>query len=416
MKLIDQKRAEVAAKLEASRKPELHAHVAPAGYRLRGVSTLLGPDGQAAQTWVKTEKAPADPQAVLDAFRLAIELDPIPAAQRVRLHVSVPEEPDTHRLTVYPMGDPHFGMLAWPLETGNDFNLEIARRQLLGAMTHLVALAPATETALLLNLGDFLHADNFEARTARSGHALDVDSRYPKILRCAIWTLIEMCKLALTKHRRVKLVNVKGNHDDQSSIMLALCLAAHFANEPRVEIEESPAMFHKHRFGVNLLGTTHGHTIKGKDLPLLMAADWAEDWGATTYRHWYTGHVHHESVKEHAGATVETFRTLAAKDAWHAGQGYRAHRAMVCDVWHEKWGKVLRHSVGVEQLDAEHANSQSLSASVKEPAPGRCLSESAREDRAAEVPTSHKVVSKYPSSTSRARKAAATTSQRRKKS
>jgi hypothetical protein len=55
-------------------------------------------------------------------------------------------------------------------------------------------------------------------------------------------------------------------------------------------------------------------------------------------------------VKEYSGCKVETFNTLAAKDAWHHGAGYRADRKMVCDVYHTEHGRVLRHEVGIEQL------------------------------------------------------------------
>jgi len=128
-------------------------------------------------------------------------------------------------------------------------------------------------------------------------------------------------------------------------------LQHHYRDNPRVTIDATPAKFHKIEFGLNLIGVTHGDTIKPKDMPGVMACDWAEAWGRTKFRRWYTGHVHHESVTEFPGCTVETLRTLAAKDAWHAGQGYRSGRSMLCDVWHRTRGKILRHEIGVESVD-----------------------------------------------------------------
>jgi hypothetical protein len=95
---------------------------------------------------------------------------------------------------------------------------------------------------------------------------------------------------------------------------------------------------------------THGHRVKARELVGVMATDMAEAWGRTKHRMWYTGHVHHESVKEFPGCVVESFRTLAAKDAWHHAQGYRARRGAVADVWHRTRGKILRHEIGVEEL------------------------------------------------------------------
>ncbi len=133
-------------------------------------------------------------------------------------------------------------------------------------------------------------------------------------------------------------------------MVLALCLQAHYRNEPRVKVSTNASMFQWHEFGKCLLGVTHGHTVKAKDLPGVMATDRAGAWGRTVHRMFYCGHIHHESVKEFPGCVVESFRTLAAKDAWHHGQGYRARRGMVADVWHLTRGKVLRHEIGVESL------------------------------------------------------------------
>jgi hypothetical protein len=81
-----------------------------------------------------------------------------------------------------------------------------------------------------------------------------------------------------------------------------------------------------------------------------MAADRSKDWGETQHRYWYTGHVHHDTLKEFPGCTVETFRTLAARDAWHHKSGYRAGRDMKCDIIHKDHGRVCRHIVGIEML------------------------------------------------------------------
>jgi hypothetical protein len=82
-----------------------------------------------------------------------------------------------------------------------------------------------------------------------------------------------------------------------------------------------------------------------------MAADRPQDWGLTTERHWYCGHIHHKDHdKEHPGVTIETFRTLAPKDAWHAGQGYRSGRDMHCIVHHREFGELERHRCGIAMI------------------------------------------------------------------
>jgi hypothetical protein len=54
--------------------------------------------------------------------------------------------------------------------------------------------------------------------------------------------------------------------------------------------------------------------------------------------------------KELRGCTVESLRTLAARDAWHHAKGYRSGRSMNVDVYHRELGFRARHQVGVEEL------------------------------------------------------------------
>jgi hypothetical protein len=106
------------------------------------------------------------------------------------------------------------------------------------------------------------------------------------------------------------------------------------------------------RFHNTLIGVTHGDKVKAEALPLLMAAERKQDWGETSHRVWITGHVHHTSVKEFVGCTVETVNTLAARDAWHAEKGYLSDRNMKAIIHHRQNGEVARNTVSVEMLES----------------------------------------------------------------
>lgn len=318
----------------------------PPGFHVRGVSQLRK-NGEVLLEWVKSQK---DREYEWELLRDAVSDY---AEEYSGLVPSVPEpteQAESDLLAVLPMGDPHVGLLAWHEETGEDFDLKRAELTLTEATRKLVDLAPTCEQALVINLGDFFHSDNYDNRTRRGGHALDVDSRWPKVLRVGFAAMVRCVEFALAKHRRVRVINAIGNHDDQSAVMLSLFLDAWFRANDRVEIDVSPAAFHWYRFGANLIGVTHGDKIKPDKLPGVMAADQAESWGETRHRYWYTGHVHHDAAREYPGCVVESFRTLAARDAWHTQQGYRSGRDMKCDVIHREHGRVLRHTVGVGML------------------------------------------------------------------
>lgn len=315
------------------------------GFNVKGVSTLYGADGEIAAQWVieRKDQDHVNFESLKDAL-LEMFKDVKPTVA-----IKSPKYADKDLLCVYPMGDPHLGMLSWPQETGNKFNLEIAENNLFAAVDHLVSLAPPAEQALIINLGDFFHSDS-KRGTTTAGTPVDVDGRWPKVLAAGVRTMRRLIDRALQKHKHVTVINEIGNHDDHTSIMLAIALGQFYENEPRVTIDTSPEPFHWVRFGKCLIGVHHGDKTKTANLLGVMANDRAEDWGQTKHRYFYVGHVHHDSMKELPGVTVESFRTLAARDAWHHGQGYRSGRDMKLDVIHREHGKINRHIVGIDQL------------------------------------------------------------------
>ena len=324
-----------------------YTHPQPDGFHTKGVSTLYRADGTVAQQWVKSAK---DTEDRIDMLREAFQTiaEPFRGASEP---TKAPKSCDEDLLTIYPIGDEHLGMLSWSIETGADFDLEIAERNLVAAVDKLVDLAPPSEVDWLVDLGDFFHTDNGSNRTNASGHTLDVDSRYVKMCTVGVRGVRRCVDRMLEKHKRVRCTFEIGNHNEYSALWLGLAIGAFYENNPRVEVDPSPAFAHWYRFGKCLIGVTHGHTVKPQALAEVMATDRAKDWGETSFRYWYTGHVHHDSLKEFRGCTVETFRTLAARDAWHTQQGYRSGRDMKCDVLHKDRGKILRHTVGVEALE-----------------------------------------------------------------
>lgn len=358
-KAIGVQRSEIRRRIQRLRRSVIRRGFAPAhdmtemtpeGYGVKGVSTYYGineetgekiPKGQ----WVKTDRDKEE--------RLQLLMDAImPLAEDVKdksTFIPQPKISDEDLLCVYPLGDPHIGMHAWAVETGDrNFNLKLAERNLLAAVNHLVDLAPPAKTALLLNLGDFFHADNGK-NTTTYGTPVEVDGRFPKVLETGVNLMVETIHAALRKHEQVKVFCLIGNHDDLMSVVLAVCIKHHFGNNPRVEVETAPKQHHYMEFGRCLLGMHHGHATKQNDLPAFMAVDKPVAWGHALFRKWYCGHVHHDSLKEYPGCTVETFRTLAASDAWHAGR-YRSGNDMKVDVWHNRWGHINRHIIGIEAV------------------------------------------------------------------
>jgi molybdenum-dependent DNA-binding transcriptional regulator ModE len=338
------------ALFDVERKAAIHGyapqhdltHTVAPGQKLKGASTLYK-EGKAVLQWVKTSADEHQREQIMREAVRALSED----CKGLSPMIPAPEDCAADLLAVYPLGDPHFGMYAWAKEAGDDFDLNIARALTLGAVDRLVQAAPPAKTAILLPLGDVFHMDDQSNQTPAHRHQLDADGRFVKVLQVGIHTFRHAVLRCLEKHEQVIVRFVSGNHDPHAVWALAYSIAAYFDTDPRVTVDLSPSKHWFYRFGSVLIGATHGDTTKHKELLGVMAADRPEDWGATKHRYFYTGHVHSQNVTELPGLVCESFRTLAAKDAYAAGAGYRAGRDMRLIVMHSKHGEIERHRCDV---------------------------------------------------------------------
>lgn len=321
-------------------------HEAPVGHTVKGVSTLYDAAGNISAQWIKTRVDPLSPEDALQAIKDALGGDIPPARPLLP-----PDATEADLATIYPLADWHIGLLAWHRETGEDWDLNIAKDVISRAMRRLMAQSPQSEQGIVLGLGDLLHSDNYQNRTSRSGNVLDVDGRYPKVLKVATELVVEAVELALQKHARVLVRLIPGNHDDQSAIAVSLALAMRYANEPRVTVDDDPGPFWWWRWGGVFLGAAHGDMAKMTDLPLIMASANPGDWGASKHRLILTGHIHHRSklvaAKEHGGVEVESFNTPVAKDAWQHRAGYVSGRSVHSLTFHREDGEISRARVNI---------------------------------------------------------------------
>jgi hypothetical protein len=325
--------------------PEVNQeHEVPKGYHVKGASTLYDAEGNVKLQWVKSQQ---DQEDKLQALREALS-DMLTEYHGVAEPAPAPAYAMGDLLAVYPLGDAHLGMLSWAKETGVDYDLRIAEEQITDAIDRAVSSAMPAAHALVIDVGDFFHTDDSTNRTARSGNVLDVDSRYAKRASVGLRLKRRIIDRVLRRHAQVSVWNEQGNHDEHTSVMLGLAIKAIYEREPRVSVSINPGLFDFLRHGKCLIASTHGHTVKGAKLPLLMAARNSEAWGATRWRHWYLGHVHHADQQEYPGCTVQYVQALAPKDAWASGAGYDAERGQLVDIWHAERGRIatLYHGVG----------------------------------------------------------------------
>ena len=242
------------------------------------------------------------------------------------------------------IGDGHFGMRADARETKEkDYDTKIAAKSHLEAIDYLISVSQASENSLLVNVGDFIHA-NGSAGTTFGGTRLDVDTRIEVVLETAAQTFIFAIDKMLAKHKNVSVIIARGNHDSDTAIALALILKFYYQKEKRVKILDPHGFFHTLVFGKTLIAVHHGDKIKAPKLAAILPRMLPEQWSSTNYRKWLVGHIHHQNaIETDNGVFVESFGTLAFPDSYHASHGYSASSVMTQITFHRDGGEALRH-------------------------------------------------------------------------
>lgn len=144
----------------------------------------------------------------------------------------------------------------------------------------------------------------------------------------------------------------EGNHDIAGAVWLKHIFALLFENELRVEVIKPEMPYYVYVHGSVLLAFHHGHLKKNDQLPLLFAAQYAKEWGATTRRYCHTGHLHHSEEKEHAGMTVVQHSTIASRDSYATRYGWIADSRMKSIFYHRDHGEAGTIVVTPEMLEA----------------------------------------------------------------
>lgn len=328
----------------------------PEGMIATGTSTYYSVDEETGEKrekgqWIKTKRSDVDELEAIKYVtkKLAKKVDGIAEPK------DVPVYTEDGMLVVYVTTDMHLGEYAWREETGKDVNTESVYNNTLGAAVLLNKTTPRAKNAIVLDLGDTMHASN-DANRTKSGNELDVDTRHAKVFKMLVDLKIKMIDMALEKHENVKYVIVPGNHSDLIGHYLVAMLSAYYRNEPRFEVDESAAMHKYHRFGKTLLGFHHGHATKLQRLPEVMVWDRKEDISDTDYRYWLTGHVHRDTVIDNPICRMESFRNLTSNDAWAAGAGYRGTKQAVAITYSDTYGEIARNTVSIAEVENANGN------------------------------------------------------------
>jgi len=247
--------------------------------------------------------------------------------------------------------DIHAGMLALKEETlDSNYDCDIATKRMVSSVEALALKASRPKKCVVVFGGDALHASDRKNMTPGSGHILDVDTRYHRVISHLIAASRECIQIAASIAEKVEIVVLEGNHSPIPELFLAQVLHAYYHECPNVDVLLAPSPRRSMVWGDSLLVWAHGDKIAPAKWALVVAAEFASQWGQTKYRYLKLGHQHHQKiiapvqVDEQAGLVVEYLPALCASDAWAAGAGFiGAQKGATGFEYHKKLGCVARY-------------------------------------------------------------------------
>jgi hypothetical protein len=307
--------------------------------------------------------------------RLVLEglLEQVKSASPVvpRIHAyRLPQEKPRRMLEISVM-DPHVGMQCFAPAADANYDLNLAESLYLWAIKELAILGAGygeVEEILLPIGNDFLHAEMMSLN-GKGVHATSGGTPQPEMIA---WhesyrrgeEMLRKAIMYLSQIAPVTVLEIPGNHDRYSSFTMARVMNAWFHNNENVTVDCSPSPYKFHKFGVNLIGFEHGHSVSQIRLAALMANectgvqgihprwDW---WQTSKYREWHLGDQHRKgsakpSVLEEQGVSVEFLPSITAPNEWHRLKSFNwQKRGAMAWLWDWDTGPLARLQVNIDR-------------------------------------------------------------------
>lgn len=261
--------------------------------------------------------------------------------------------------------DPHLGMICHKPASQNTWSLDECEEMFMSSIDELIRLAEPfmpVEQVVFTFGNDYLHADNIHHTTTQGTPQPEMSSWHHVYERGA-----ELAVTAIDRIKQVaavKVYSVPGNHDRQSTFTLGRELKAYYRRDKNVEVDASSSPYKFHKYGVNLIGFDHGHSIKPPlRLTGLMANECSgpgsprQGWfDSTIHREWHCGDQHRKSSFPFSeqGVTVEYCPGLTPVNEWHKIKGFNwQQRGAMAWIWDYDRGPIHRLQVNISQFTGE---------------------------------------------------------------
>lgn len=188
----------------------------------------------------------------------------------------------------------------------------------LSKMLSIIAEGTYKESLLILG-GDIVHVDSINNQTTRGTimETTDIAKAFDELEE-----FYESIIQTLLRHsENVKVMQLNGNHDATLGYAFARILQRAYRNYDNIEFDVSLDQRKATMLGHNMICGSHGDKANRK-YPQLFATEFAQEWASATNRELFTGHLHHEVVKDDGGILQRQISTEKAPDQWHTDNGF----------------------------------------------------------------------------------------------
>ena len=193
--------------------------------------------------------------------------------------------------------------------------------------------------------GDTLQVDTFNNTTTK-GTPVETSMSAQDAYIQAFEGLYLLLSLVRNYANNVHVMFIPGNHDRLSSFHLVHALSQSFGDVDGFTFSSQYAERKVLTYGENMFCFEHGDISK-KMTPLVYATEFPYEWGKTSYRTLFTGHLHTKKTTEFVtdnevhGFTIKVLPSLSATDYWHYHNKFTGNkRAAVLELYNPMNGKV----------------------------------------------------------------------------
>ncbi|MBQ2184540.1 MAG: metallophosphoesterase family protein, partial [Lachnospiraceae bacterium] len=222
---------------------------------------------------------------------------------------------------VVTIADVHVGLLCTKDEVGESYNINTAKVRTLGLVDQILKdnAGKTFKKVIVATLGDVLHVNDSNMAT-KKGTKQDTDGRFYEMAMAATDMMIEVIR-RLSVLGPVHYLYVPGNHDYDSGFQVANTVKYVFESNPDVTCQVTQNIQKAMVIDRCLVGFSHGEE-RGANAALWLVTDYRKQLANADEVYVFTGHLHHNHVKEANGVTCYGVTSVCGSSTYETSHGY----------------------------------------------------------------------------------------------